>query len=105
VWGPWPGLSLLCRALSQEGTLWGLLAILSLLAGLAAGTLRTPHCNKTLDAVPTPRGTATAGPAVEDGVEVPLAAAWSQLYGACWGRMPSLGMVAPSVGHGWAGSR
>ncbi|XP_009695361.1 PREDICTED: artemin-like, partial [Cariama cristata] len=27
----------------KEGTLWGLLAILSLLAGLAAGTLRTPH--------------------------------------------------------------
>ncbi|CAN0205213.1 unnamed protein product [Bubo scandiacus] len=65
----------------KEGTLWGLLAILSLLAGLAAGTLRTPHCNETLDASPTPRGMATASPAVEDGVEVPLAAAWSPLYG------------------------
>ncbi|XP_069645024.1 artemin isoform X1 [Haliaeetus albicilla] len=65
----------------KEGTLWGLLAILSLLAGLAAGNLRTPHCNETLDTAPTPRGMATASPAVEDGVEVPLAAAWSQLYG------------------------
>ncbi|XP_032856443.1 artemin isoform X2 [Tyto alba] len=66
----------------KEGTLWGLLAILSLLAGLAAGTLRTPHCNETLEAAPpAPRGTATASPAVEDGVEVPLTAARSQLYG------------------------
>ncbi|XP_074893686.1 artemin [Buteo buteo] len=65
----------------KEGTLWGLLAILSLLAGLAAGNLRMPHCNETLDTAPTPQGMATASPAVEDGVEVPLAAAWSQLYG------------------------
>lgn len=90
--------------MSQEGMLWGLLAILSLLAGLAAGTLRTPHCNETLDAAPTPRGMATASPAEEDDVEVPLAAAWSQLYGACWGRTPSLGMVVLTVGHGWVGS-
>eukprot|EP00076_Gallus_gallus_P043337 XP_025008875.1 artemin isoform X2 [Gallus gallus] len=61
----------------KEGMLWGVLAILSLLAGLAAGTVRTPHCNETLDAAPTPRGTATAS--TEDGVEVPLA--WSQLHG------------------------
>ncbi|XP_061859216.1 artemin isoform X2 [Colius striatus] len=61
----------------KEGTLWGLLAILSLLAGLAAGTLRTPHCNETLDAGPTPRGMATASLAVE----APPAAAWSQPYG------------------------
>ncbi|KAM9543242.1 artemin isoform 2-T3 [Guaruba guarouba] len=65
----------------KEGTLWGLLTILSLLAGLAAGTLRTPHCNETLDAAPTPRSMATASPAVEDAMEVQLAAAWSQLYG------------------------
>ncbi|XP_009070616.1 PREDICTED: artemin-like [Acanthisitta chloris] len=65
----------------KEGTLWGLLAILSLLAGLATGTLRTPHCNETLDAAPTPQGMATASPSVESGVEAPLAAAWSQLYG------------------------
>ncbi|XP_072724296.1 artemin [Ciconia boyciana] len=65
----------------KEGMLWGLLAILSLLAGLAAGTLRTPHCNETLDTAPTLRGMATASPAVEDSVEVPLATAWSQLYG------------------------
>ncbi|XP_050162440.1 artemin [Myiozetetes cayanensis] len=65
----------------KEGTLWGLLAILSLLAGLATGALRTPHCNETLDTAPTPQGMATASPSVEDGVEVPLAAAWSQLYG------------------------
>lgn len=71
--------------------LWGVLAILSLLAGLAAGTVRTPHCNKTLDAAPTPRGTATAS--VEDGVEVPLA--WSQPHGACWGQpLRGLGTVA-----------
>lgn len=104
VWGPRSGLTPLCCALSQEGTLWGLLAILSLLAGLAAGNLRTPHCNETLDTAPTPRGMATASPAVEDGVEVPLAAAWSQLYGACWGRTPSVGTVALSVGHGRVGS-
>lgn len=78
-------------AVLQEGMLWGVLAILSLLAGLAAGTVRTPHCNETLDAAPTPRGTATAS--TEDGVEVPLA--WSQLHGACWGRPPcGLGTVA-----------
>lgn len=83
--------------------LWGLLAILSLLAGLAAGTLRMPHCNETLDTAPTPQGMATASPAAEDGVEEPLTA-WSQLYGACWGRAPSLGTVALSVGHRWVGS-
>ena len=94
----WSGLMPLCCALLQEGTLWKLLTILSLLAGLATGTLQTPHCNETLDTAPTPRGMATASPAVEDGVEVPLTAAWSQLYGACWGRTPSLGMVALSVG-------
>ncbi|XP_056352987.1 artemin isoform X2 [Oenanthe melanoleuca] len=65
----------------KEGTLWGFFAILSLLAGLATGTLRTPHCNETLDAAPTPRGMATASLSVEDGAEAPLAAAWSQLYG------------------------
>ncbi|XP_030082161.1 artemin isoform X2 [Serinus canaria] len=65
----------------KEGTLWGFFAILSLLAGLATGTLRTPHCNETLDAAPTPRGTGTASLSAEDGVEAPLAAAWSQLYG------------------------
>ncbi|XP_075567706.1 artemin [Pelecanus crispus] len=65
----------------KEGMLWGLLAILSLLAGLAAGTLRNPHCNETLGTAPTPRGMATTSPAVEDSVEVPLTAAWSQLYG------------------------
>ncbi|XP_057886414.1 artemin [Melospiza georgiana] len=67
----------------KEGTLWGFFAILSLLAGLATGTLRTPHCNETLDAAPTPRGTATASLSGEDAVEAPLAAAaaWSQLYG------------------------
>uniref|UniRef100_A0A8C8B9U5 Artemin n=1 Tax=Otus sunia TaxID=257818 RepID=A0A8C8B9U5_9STRI len=77
VWGPRLGLTPLCCALLQEGTLWGLLAILSLLAGLAAGTLGTPHCNETLDASPTLRGMATASPAVE----VPPAAARSPLYG------------------------
>ncbi|XP_074402038.1 artemin isoform X2 [Zonotrichia albicollis] len=67
----------------KEGTLWGFFAILSLLAGLATGTLRTPHCNETLDAAPTPRGTATASLSGEDAVEAPLAAAaaWNQLYG------------------------
>ncbi|XP_005423216.2 artemin [Geospiza fortis] len=65
----------------KEGTLWGFFAILSLLAGLATGTLRMPHCNETLDAAPTPRGTATASLSAEDAVEAPLAAAWSQLYG------------------------
>ncbi|XP_047915175.2 artemin isoform X1 [Anser cygnoides] len=63
----------------KEGTLWGVLAILSLLAGLATGALRTPHCNETLDAAPTPRDMATASPSAEDGVEMPLA--WSQLHG------------------------
>ncbi|XP_068545798.1 artemin isoform X2 [Anas acuta] len=63
----------------KEGTLWGVLAILSLLAGLATGALRTPHCNETLDAAPTPRDVATASPSAEDGVEMPLA--WSQLHG------------------------
>lgn len=91
VWGSWPGLTLLYCALSQEGTLWGLLAILSLLAGLAAGTLRTPHCNETLDTVHMPQSMATTSPAVEEGVEVPLTAAWSQLYGVCWGRNATLG--------------
>ncbi|KAM9239513.1 artemin [Leptosomus discolor] len=67
--------------LPKEGTLWGLLAVLLLLAGLATGTLRTLHCNKTLDVAPTLQGMATASPAVEGGVEVPLATAWSQLYG------------------------
>ncbi|XP_071421186.1 artemin isoform X2 [Pithys albifrons albifrons] len=65
----------------KEGTLWGLLTILSLLAGLATGTLQAPHCNETLDTAPTPQGMATTSPSVEEGVEVPLAAAWSQLYG------------------------
>ena len=102
LWDPWSELTPLCCALSQEGTLWGLLAILSLLAGLAAGTLRTPHCNETLDAAPTPRDTATVSPAVEDGVEVPLAAAWSHLYGACWGRTPQPGHGSPERGA-WAG--
>ncbi|XP_064927692.1 artemin [Columba livia] len=65
----------------KEGTLWGLLAILSLLSGLAAGALRTPHCNETLDTAPMPQSMATTSPAVEESVEVPLTAAWSQLYG------------------------
>ncbi|XP_071606490.1 artemin isoform X2 [Heliangelus exortis] len=65
----------------KEGTLWGFLAILSLLSGMAVGTLQMPHYNETLEAPPTPRGMATASPAVEDDVEVPLAAAWSQIYG------------------------
>lgn len=90
VWGPWPGLTPLCCAFSQEGTLWGLLAILSLLAGLAAGALRTPHCNETLDTAPMPQSMATTSPAVEESVEVPLTAAWSQLYGVCWGRNATL---------------
>lgn len=80
----------LCRAVLQEGTLWGVLAILSLLAGLATGALRTPHCNETLDAAPTPRDVATASPSAEDGVEMPLA--WSQLHGACWGRGDTPGL-------------
>lgn len=104
MWGPWCGLTLLCCDSLQEGTLWGFFAILSLLAGLATGTLRTPPCNKTLDAAPTPRGTATASLSAEDGVETPLGAAWSQLYGAFWDRPPSLGMVVPCVGHGKVGS-
>lgn len=104
MWGPWSGLTLLCCDLLQEGTLWGFFAILSLLAGLATGTLRTPHCNKTLDTAPTPRGMATASLSVEDGVEAPLAAAWSQLYGVFWDRPLSLGMVVPCVGPGQVGS-
>ncbi|XP_054240191.1 artemin [Indicator indicator] len=60
----------------KEGTLWGFLTILSLLAGLAAGTPRMPHCSETLDAAPTSQSTA-----VEGGTEVPLPTAWSQLYG------------------------
>lgn len=99
MWGPWLGLTLICCDLLQEGTLWGFFAILSLLAGLATGTLRTPHCNETLDATPTPRSTATASLSMEDGVEAPLAAGWSQLYGECWDRTPSLGMVVPCVGR------
>lgn len=87
---PTPVLTPLCRAVLQEGTLWGVLAILSLLAGLATGALRTPHCNETLDAAPTPRDVATASPSAEDGVEMPLA--WSQLHGACWDRGDTLGL-------------
>lgn len=101
---PWSGLTLLCCDLLQEGTLWGFFAILSLLAGLATGTLRTPHCNETLDAATMPRGTATASLSVEDGVEAPLAAGWSQLYGEFWDRPPQLGMVVPCVGHVQVGS-
>ncbi|XP_068808319.1 artemin isoform X1 [Struthio camelus] len=65
----------------KEGTRWGVLAILSLLAGLATGALQTRHRNETLEAAPTHPGTATASPGAEDGVEIPLAAAWSQLHG------------------------
>lgn len=105
MWGAWLGLTLLCCDSLQEGTLWGFFAILSLLAGLATGTLRTPHCNETLDTAPTPRGTATASLSVEDGVEAPLAAAaWSQLYGAFWDTAPNLGVAVPWVGHGQVGS-
>lgn len=86
---PCSGLTLLCCDSLQEGTLWGFFAILSLLVGLATGTLRTPHCNETLDAAPTPRGMATASLSGEDTVEAPLAAAWSQLYGAFWDRPPA----------------
>lgn len=77
----------LCCAFWQEGTLWGLLTILSLLAGLAAGTPRMPHCNETLDTALTSQSAP-----VEDGAEVPLATAWSQLQGRCWCRNPCNGM-------------
>ncbi|KAM8805326.1 artemin [Eudromia elegans] len=65
----------------KEATRWGVLAILSLLAGLATGALQSRHCNRSLEAAPTPGGTVTTSPGTEDGVEIPPAAAWSQPHG------------------------
>ncbi|XP_065264903.1 artemin [Emys orbicularis] len=65
----------------REGALWGALAILSLLSGVATGTPHTWHRNTTLGAAPTAGGVGTASPGAEDSLEAPLAAAWSHLSG------------------------
>lgn len=78
-----------CRALTrrraalQEGVLWSALAVLSLLAGLATGTLQTWHHNRSLGAAPTPGGLRSPSSGEDDSTEPPLATAWSQLYGRC----------------------
>ncbi|KYO40930.1 artemin [Alligator mississippiensis] len=67
--------------MSQEGVLWSALAVLSLLAGLATGTLQTWHHNRSLGAAPTPGGLRSPSSGEDDSTEPPLATAWSQLYG------------------------
>ncbi|XP_019356996.1 PREDICTED: artemin [Gavialis gangeticus] len=69
------------RPTPREGVLWSALAVLSLLAGLATGTLQTWHHNRSLGTTPMPGGLRTPSPGGEDSTEPPLATAWSQLYG------------------------
>uniref|UniRef100_A0A7M4FJ83 Importin-13 n=1 Tax=Crocodylus porosus TaxID=8502 RepID=A0A7M4FJ83_CROPO len=69
------------RPAPREGVLWSALAVLSLLAGLATGTLQTWHHNRSLGTTPAPAGLRAPSPGGEGSTEPPLATAWSQLYG------------------------
>ncbi|XP_067423917.1 artemin [Emydura macquarii macquarii] len=70
------------RQRPRGGTLWGALAILSLLTGVAAGAPQSWCHNTTLGAALPAAGMGTASPGAEGSMEAPLAAAWRHRYGA-----------------------